>query len=282
MSAPKVRLFTARGVRFAIGSPDLLGVVVHADAPRTTREVVTELGTRALVVVDGAMFEFCRGERERTYERFSCGTPRFRHYYPARGIDVPSLEPSRGVSIYVAGGMAGGEDGAGTQKANETFRVQAYPALIADGRPQRVSDVDKNKRPAVGVLSSGEVFLALGQYITMPELVDVLATTNLGTTEHPVMVRWAGYLDGGGSAAMYVDVDPDGRPEYAFNTGGRRVISWVTMEDKASTIGHVSSVALNALKRVMSFDLHDPIFVMSSVATTAALLLFAFSLTSKD
>lgn len=265
-----VEFVTRQNVRFAIGRPEQLGLVAYPNAPRTTADVMREFAGRIHVAVDGPMFEFCRSERQREYERYTCGTARFAHYYPQRGVDIASSEPTRGVSIFVEHGEAKGEAGAGRRRSGETFRVQAYPSLVLNGVETRgLTDTDRNKRPAVGVLSDGRVFLALATSISMPDLAHLLATVNLGTDAEPVRVSWAGYLDGGGSGAMYVDANLDGRPEFAFD-GRRRVISWVTLEEGTGPSSGGFGWVKNSIHTLMTPS--DPLFPITLLATTAVLL----------
>lgn len=261
-----VELHTVGTLRIAIGHPEDLGLVSHATSPRTTQEVVRELGDKLLVAVDGPMFEYCASERNRTYERYECGALRFAHYYPARGLDVPSREPAKGGAVYVAGGRAYGTTTAGGRIPGETFRVQGYPTLVVNGvATAGLTDVDTNKRPAIGILSDGRVFLACASSITMPDLARTLGNF---ATPSGARVEWAFYLDGGGSAAMYVDVNLDGRPEYNFNLGGRRVVTWVTLEKKSAVLAALPSPVQATLARVGSLG---PLgYVLAATAALAA------------
>lgn len=278
-----VRLFNVGKLRIAVGTPDQLGLVMHGDGPRVTADVVQDLAGKVYAAVDGPMFEFASGETRRNYAEYMRATIRFAHYYPLRGIDVPGLEPSRGVSIYVANGIAGAELGRGTRRSGETFRVQTYPSLVVNRTATNgLIDNDRNTRPAIGLLSDGRVFLALGRDIQMPELAAALAALNLGTTASPVRVTWAGYLDGGGSAALYVDETLDGNPEANINLRGRRVVSWVTLEQKptglAATAASVAGAARTAISRIPGGEL--TLIVASS--TVILLTIVAITIGTKN
>jgi len=270
----RVELLTIGNLRMVIGTPDMLGLVDHRTSPRTTQETVTTLrraGVEVFAAVDGPMFEFCANERARDYDDFQCGTARFAHYYPARAIDVPSREAQSGIAVIVRNGRAVGARGdGGPRTPDETFRVQAYPSLVIDGaKTQGLRDVDTNKRPAIGILSDGRVFLALSPRITMPELADVLAGLRLpgGAT-----VTWAGYLDGGGSAALYVDTTLDGTPEYNYNLNGRRVVTWVTLERKTGQPPTLSERARNVLAEGAHQISTDPRATIALLLVCAAIL----------
>jgi hypothetical protein len=248
-NARRVELITLPGgkIRAVVGAAALLGMVVRNDAPATTREVVDSMRGRLYAAVDGPMFKIAAGQPQ-TYTGFSRGVIEYRHVYPARGINHPGNYPTRGVSIYVANGAAGAESGAGTPKPGETFRAQTYPSLVTNGAATPgLTDVDTNNRPALGVLADGRVFIVLGQRVTMPELAAALAAWVL---PNGARVTFAGYLDGGGSAALYVDDNLDGNPEFNFNLGGRRVISWITLEEKPSPVEVLREKAGDAVRAI--------------------------------
>lgn len=266
LSASNVSLRAVGPVTYAIGAPEQLGLVLRETAPATTGQMRRELGN-VLAAVDGPMFRFDEGERQRDYARFQHGQTRFAMYFPRRGIDDPGDRIDDGVSIYVANGVAGGEPGRGSRKPGESFRVQAYPSLVKAGvATPGLTDVDSNNRPAIGVLSDGRVFIALGRSISMPALAAALQGVNLGTPEAPVRVLWAGYLDGGGSAALYVDVQGDGAPEYTFNLEGRRIVSLVTLE-RVTAIDEVKTAV------AVAFDNSVMRYTVIAVAAVAAILI---------
>lgn len=246
-----VELVTLPGgkVRAVIGSPTLLGMVVRDGDPATTRDVVDSMRGRLYAAVDGPMFRIAPGQPQ-SYDRYQRGVIEHRHFYPARGVNHPGTKPTQGLSIYVANGVAGAEEGAGSRKPGETFRAQTRPSLVVNGAATPgLTDVDSSNRPALGILSDGRVFLALGQRVTMPELAATLAAWRL---PGGARVTFAGYTDGGGSAALYVDDNLDGNPELNFNLGGRRVISWITLEAQPSPVDVIREKAGDAVRAFTS------------------------------
>jgi hypothetical protein len=83
----------------------------------------------------------------------------------------------------------------------------------------------------------------------------------------PLLIRFAGYTDGGGSTALYADIEKDGRAEQALNLRGRRVISWVTLERK--------SLARNVLERAKAAIGTGSDGVLAGALTVTGALLLA-------
>lgn len=247
----------------------MFGIVLHGHAPQTTADTVRDIGRRLYAAVDGPMFDFAASERNRTYAAYREAKIRFRHYYPARAIDEAGAEPTRGLSFYVANGVSGAEPGAGTKRSGESFRAQTYPSLVIAGAvTQGLTDTDRAARPVLGRLSDGRMFLALGTSISMPDLAAAVAALRVPGSD--ARVTDAGYLDGGGSAAMYVDVELDGVAEESQNLDGRRVVSWVTIEDKPAGM-----LALTAKAGAIAQSLFENHATLLVVAALTALSLAA-------
>lgn len=256
-------------MRAVIGAPAMLGMIVRDGAPATTQEVVDSMRGKLFAAVDGPMFSVASGEPS-DYARFRRGVLEYRHFYPPRSIDAAGRHPERGLSIFVANGVAGAEAGAGTKRSGETFRAQTYPSLVTNGvATDGLRDVDTNNRPALGVLSDGRVFIALGQRINMPDLAAALRAWRLpdGTR-----ATHAGYLDGGGSAALYVDQELDGNPEVNFNLRGRRVISWITLEQKPGSVGALIERVRSLIPTGDFLAPSDSPWVVAVVAVAAVLV----------
>lgn len=209
----------------AVGDAPSLALLSHADSPKTTAETIS-LHQGIYAAIDGPMFRFCDGERNRTYAGYACGLNRFRLLYPERSIDIRSTDPSDGSTLFVDQGVARFVRGTSVP-GTATFAVQLYPTLVFDSNViQGLSDRDNNSRAAVGMLADGSVFFAIHPSISMPAFAELLKRKG---------AVFAGYTDGGGSTALYVDTNVDGSAEYSFNIRGRRVVSWITMERKSTT-----------------------------------------------
>ena len=266
-----VQHFRTGQLRVVVAPAAMFGVVLHGHAPQTTADTVREIGRRLYAAVDGPMFDFASSERNRTYAAYHEAKIRFRHYYPARFVDEAGAEPSRGLSFFVANGVSGAEPGAGSKRPGETFRVQTYPSLVIDGvMTQGLTDTDTANRPVLGRLSDGRMFLALGAGINMPDLARAMAILRVPGSD--ARVTHAGYLDGGGSAAMYVDVELDGVAEEAQNLAGRRVVSWITVEDKPSgliALGAHTEAAIQSLAENHTLLLAVSLAALSLAAVVA-------------
>jgi len=76
----------------------------------------------------------------------------------------------------------------------------------------------------VGIAADGRVALIAASSMTLPQFAAAVGAAGFVD---------AGYTDGGGSTALYADIEKDGRAEQAMNLRGRRVISWITLERKS-------------------------------------------------
>ncbi len=151
------------------------------------------------------------------------GVNKFRLWYPTRGIDVASRVNNDGMSLIVEGGRATAAAGLAEARGKDTL-VQLYPTLVRAGRVIGVRGEDRSTRAGVGILRDGRVALFASGALTLPEFAAQALAADLVD---------AGYTDGGGSTALFADVEGDGRAEIAQGLRGRRVISWVTLENKS-------------------------------------------------
>ena len=218
-----------------VAEPSALGSVTYPEGPKTTEELVRQF-PGIVAALDGSMFDYAAGEPH-DYGSYRRGVNRFAMFYPPRGIDYGGLTPRDGVTLGVlASGRTYAKRG-NTHEPGSMWAAQFFPPLVFDGVvTPTLSDVDNNKRAGVGFLRDGKAFLAVAPSMSMPEFARTLR--DMGAVN-------AGYSDGGGSAALYADVEGDGVPEYTYNLRGRRVISWVTIEKKsmlATGVQRVSAV----------------------------------------
>lgn len=243
-----------------VADPKALGLVSFADGPKTTRDAVrSTLGL--IAAVDGPMFGFCSTERRRDYANYSCGSNRFKLFYPDRFIAIPGTTPNDGSTLSVVNGVAVWNPGANVPNGAD-FAVQLYPTLISNGVVTRgLSDLDTNKRVAVGVMEDGSVFLAYHPRVSMPDLAAALKSAG---------AKHAGYTDGGGSAAMWVDTNLDGNPEFSANLVGRRVISWITLERKTlfDSVGNKVLTVVGGKGQVLGAILAVVVGLSAAIATS--------------
>ena len=169
----------------------------------------------AMAALDGPMFTACDGSEppREGYARYQCGTVHYRHLDRAAGIDTPSLHPSRGLTISVAGGQASAA--LGDQPApSADVAVQLYPALVYQGEVQRTVATVYNHVAALAVMRDGRLAMAVGRSMSMPTLAQRLIEAG---------ALYAGYTDGGGSAALITPT------QYAGSGEHRRVVTWLVV-----------------------------------------------------
>jgi hypothetical protein len=70
----------------------------------------------------------------------------------------------------------------------------------------------------------------VGIGLSNPAFAAALGALDLGGG---VRITDAGYTDGSGSSALWAK-GPGSAPLVSFNTGGRRLVAWVTVEDRES------------------------------------------------
>jgi hypothetical protein len=210
------------GLRIVLGEASMLGIVSQPTAPSTTADIVT--GNPAiLAAIDGPMFDYAPGEPH-SYATFRKGVNKCRLWYPTRAVDVASRVPNDGIAIAVSGERASAQHGAGNNTGADAL-VQLYPTLVRD---RRVTAGLRGTVPTacagVGIAADGRVALIAASSMTLPQFAAAVGAAGFVD---------AGYTDGGGSTALYADIEKDGRAEQAMNLRGRRVISWITLERKS-------------------------------------------------
>lgn len=223
-----------------VAPASMLGSVTSPGAPKTTRELVSQF-PGIVAAIDGSMFSYAPGEPH-DYDTYRAGINRFAIHYPERGISYAGITPGDGVTLGVrATGIPYASRGNVVERGS-VWAAQFFPTLVFGGVvTPSLSDVDRNKRAAVGFLRDDRAFLAVASSMSMPDFAEKLRA--MGALN-------AGYTDGGGSAALYADIQGDGVPEYAYNLNGRRVVSWVTFEKRTllSTLMQNASAAPTGVK----------------------------------
>lgn len=221
----------------AIGLPAQLGLVTYPRGPRTTAQMMaSESGV--IAAVDGPMFSKCSGQPS-GYDSYTCGVVEYRHLDASKGVDVATSHNARGMLLAVKGGAAYALRG-GTEHPETDVAVQLYPSMVWEGRNEGSTSNDTNAtiRAAAGILADGRVFVAVAEPMGIRAMADVLI--RMGATH-------AGYTDGGGSGALFVRAQ-GATPEVRYNTTGRRVVSWITLENRSVA----ASVAYRAKQAMMT------------------------------
>lgn len=187
-------------------------LTVLKTAQPTTAAQALEILPEAVALIDGPIFAICPGSPT-DYASATCGDVDTTLLDEQTGANDPGGAPTRGITFALKGSelhIARGE----AYPAGSDLVIQTWLSLVVNGRD--VTNPDKNKssvwRAAVGVLSDGQAFLAVGQGSMTAfsrRLVEAGAT-------------WAGYTDGGGSTALALRGDAK-----VGSSENRRVASWI-------------------------------------------------------
>lgn len=134
----------------------------------------------------------------------------------AHGIDEAGTKFNEGLTFSVIGGRVvqqfGHESAVGA-----TFAVQCRPTLVANGRAQTFTSHEEPRRVALLLKRDGSFWAAIGA-ATMEAFAAALAHEG---------ALWAGYLDGGREAVIYVNgtrygTPTRGVPVWLYTPGGPR------------------------------------------------------------
>lgn len=225
----------------AAAAPSMLGLVVSDRSPRTIASVAHS-DRNVLAAIDGPMFSVIRGAGDgagnaayRTYRR---GRLDYAHIDRGKGIDAPTRYPERGLTISVAGDRAYANRGARVQ-AGASVAVQGYPSMVWQGTNEGSTrnDLDRNERSAFGILRDGRVFIAFAETGIRAMAESLIA----------MGAEYATYGDGGGSGGMFVRSQPGGPLSVDIKTSGRRIVSFVTLEQRGA-----ASNAVNRAKGIIN------------------------------
>jgi hypothetical protein len=237
---PGVRLLEYNGLSFIVFEPSQLGLYFSEmnSSGQLTRSKADEVLAMpgVLAVLDGPMFHDCSSVGRCTIPpRHQCSAGNcnavildylyldrragesFEGRYPGRGMTLSVREDGR---VYAAHGASSAGD--------PVVAVQLYPELIWDGQNASSPNIDTSVtwRAALGVLG-GKLIIATARG-SMHNFAEKLRA--LGVT-------YAGYTDGGGSAALGLRSG-----ERVGSTEDRAVASWIVVREPA-TLGMVSPLA---------------------------------------
>lgn len=213
--------------------------------------------------IDGPMFSNC--DPGASYATSQCADPRFaqadlddRDGRVLRDA-ADAGEAGKGVSVSVVRGQARWNAGS-TSDPNATVSVQLYPSLVLDGVVTNVSDSGSNAqrvwRSAIAGYPDGSLAFWVGQASLQDFANRVRAT---GAT-------WAGYTDGGGSAALGMK----------SSTGIQR---WGSSEDRPVA---VFVVAREPNARSAAAKVAEAMAIGAGVAVAAGLISLAWDRWSDD
>lgn len=237
MSQSSVEVRRNGSLVLAAAAPSMFGVVVSDRSPRTIASVA-QSDRNVLAAIDGPMFSVIRGAGDgagnavyRTYRR---GRLDYAHIDRGKGIDVATRYPERGLTISIVGNRAYANRGSRVQDG-ASVAVQGYPSMVWQGTNEGSTrnDLDRNERSAFGILRDGRVFIAFAETGIRAMAEQLIA----------MGAEYATYGDGGGSGGMFVREQPGGPLTINIKTSGRRIVSFVTLEQRG-----VASDTINRAK----------------------------------
>lgn len=209
-------------------------LAVLRTTPPTTAAQALAMAPDAEAVLDGPMASWCPNVVH-DYSTYTCGDPYYLLIDRLTGVVDPGLCSTCGLTFALKGGEVSAARGE-HYPAGADLVVQTYPSLVEDGRAMQVQEGGIKWRAAMGILSSGRMFFAVGEPGTMPDFAAALVRAG---------AQWAGYTDGGGSARLAT------RTRWWGSSENRRLASWIVVrstprpgsEDSVGTVG----IALGAV-----------------------------------
>lgn len=223
---PPTGFRTVGALRYIIVPPRLTVVARPLAGGRSftpmTGSQARELVPEALAVVDGPMFSVCGPDAARRpgesevarYARASCGSPDYRVFDHAAGIDVPSHNPRAGLTVSLVGRRVVVNDD-DVVAPGADVAIQLRPGLVRNGQIVATNagpNAERNWRVGIGVLGDGNLVFAISQSAMV---AFAIALQGIGVTD-------AGYTDGGGSGR--IELKNGAR---AGSSENRRVPIWI-------------------------------------------------------
>ena len=212
-----------------------------ATRPETGQQVIDRLHPDALIC--GPMFEIPSGQG---YGAYTVARLIYRYLDARSNVNVQSAYPQRGGTISVVDNQAVFKRGDQIQEGSQ-FAIQGYPSLVENGSnvASATNDTQAEGRCAIGIQTDGKVVFCLGT-LGMREFAAAMIRAG---------IKWAVYLDGGGSSTLYSDTFHIGLtsrrlPAYimAMRSASEAVIDGLnhpidTMSHPVQTIGTISRSA---------------------------------------